>query len=226
MRQKKEFERAIINGVLKWCSIPSEKCIDSERPDFVVNSNENGVIGIEVVLYLNPRHAESDCVLTETIFDYKNELDIKLGRHCYVSVHFRDRAKLLDYNIKSKKEQIYKEIDYCIFEKEKSLDNEFIQDVVVYQIEGLTETFITSVYSYWLDSVDECFLRDIIANKENKLKDYKLEDKNSNISEWWLVVFDPGVEHIDILKFQPSNGLQSEYDCVFLVDWSNVLRIK
>ena len=96
MRQKKEFERAIINLILNKYSIPKEKCIDSERPDFVVNNNENGVIGIEVVSYLKHNHAESDLALTKIICDYNNELDKKLDSHCYISVHFRDRVKLLN----------------------------------------------------------------------------------------------------------------------------------
>ena len=226
MRQKKEFERAIINLILNKYSIPKEKCIDSERPDFVVNNNENGVIGIEVVSYLKHNHAESDLALTKIICDYKNELDKKLDSHCYISVHFRDRVKLLDYKIKSIKSQLYREIDNCIFGKQKSFDNEFIQAVNVNPIENLTETFITSISSSWCSPVDECFLRDIILKKEAKLNDYKIDSKNSNITEWWLVVFDPGIENIDISKYQIRGDLQTEYDCVFLVNWIDVLRIK
>ena len=115
-------------------------------------------------------------------------------------------------------------MDNCRLDKPERIYNEYISEVSKCLIPGLDETFVglSSAFSY--DNVNDKLLENVISKKSKKLKQYKTLNREFDITEWWLVIYFPTIEHTDFSKYERASKLCTGYDHVYLAESGNLYK--
>ena len=107
-----------------------------------------------------------------------------------------------------------------------NLNYNYIDKVTVTE----SEDFMTNVY----EDFDVRFSRDIMLHhlqdtinaKEIKLQEYKLNPKNKEINEYWLVIQIPSIEAYDLNENCDYSGLTTSFDKLFVNGFHQTIQIK
>ena len=206
--------------------MPNESMCD-DRPDIVLPSKTDRRIGIEVVTYSTHRYEESENVLYKIFNEYIEErLDKRSEKRYEIGVTFTNLGVPVGINYKKVKEQIYDEIDSLLLPNRPAMSRHFIESLTAWENPGVEHSFISCDTVVEYDDLDEKILLDCINRKENKLKDYKVLEKNCTLKEYYLVVFFPINEHAEMRAFTLPKGFTTDYDRIYLVDpfYSNQIK--
>lgn len=197
-----------------------------DRPDIVLPSKTDRRIGIEVVTYSTHRYEESENVLYKIFQEYIERLDKCSEKRYEIGVMFTNLEVPIDINYKKVKEQIFDEIDSLLLPNQPAMNRHFIESVTAWENPGVEHSFIACDTVVEYDDLDEKTLLDCIKRKENKLKDYKVLEKNCTIKEYYLVVFFPINEHAEMRNYLLPDTFKTSYDRIYLVDSFYTNRIK
>ena len=218
---KHREELFMISAVLHGNGLSEENCICSDRPDIQIRLNEKDIIGVEVVTYRSGNNAEAENALNKILYEYGKIIDKILEKRYVVSVFFYGAELPTNLNYKRMKNEIFEEIEKCRQNAPDKIYNKYIEDVDFDEAPFMEESFVSCVTAFLDEDTDEHKLMRIIEHKGKKLKHYKLGPENTQIREWWLVIFFPTIEHTDFRNFQLSQYIQSDYDHIFLSELSN-----
>ena len=138
----------------------------------------------------------------------------------FMDLHFQTNV-----NYKKIKQQIFDELDNVILPNQPWMERQYIADVVMMENPGASRSFITCDKVVEYDDLNEQVLLDCIANKGQKLKEYKALPKNSNIQEYYLVVYFPFNEHAEIRNYTLPESFTTEYNRIYLADGFYINRI-
>jgi hypothetical protein len=90
-----------------------------------------------------------------------------------------------------------------------------------------TPTFdIAYSSAYCASPISTQAIESCVKKKENKLVDYKQDNRNKNINEYWLVVNLPITEHSHFDNVEPSLFTNSTYDRIYLTQMGSLKRLK
>lgn len=212
--------------VIKELGFTPNDSMCSDRPDIVLPSKNNPQIGMEVVTYSTHLYEEAENALYKIIDEYIDErLDKRSKIRYEIGMFFMDLHFPTNVNYKKIKQQIFDELDNVILPNQPWMERQYIADVVMMENPGASRSFITCDKVVEYDDLNEQVLLDCIANKEQKLKEYKALPKNSNIQEYYLVVFFPFNEHAEIRNYTLTESFTTEYNRIYLVDGFYINRI-
>ena len=237
LSKKQRRELLSINPLL--CLYGYEESADmcSDKPDICLPSSLDRQIGIEVTEYTNPNDEKDFEAFYGILRDYVSNIS---GRK--QNVVMQNYSKEKEYrltvwlqsgffpripNVKKKREQIYKELDSLAFPQQEVLDNQYIVYLRIEDVSDYQPTDIVRiVYIEPFGQIDEMLLRKRIGVKESKLRAYKADRKNINISEYWLAVTISDPIQVDLEYFQLHNPIVSQYDKIFLIKGIKCVQIK
>jgi len=221
--KKQECELYMVGAVLDGKGIPVKDCISSDRPDIIIPLDNNNAIGIEVVTYRATNNAENEAALYKILSEYGRQLDKEDLEDKYdYTVLFHGAEIPSDVNFKELKETLFLEMDNCRLERPEQIYNKYISSVSKFLIPNLDKNFVCLSSAFFYNNVDDNLLGDVISKKNEKLKQYKVLKREWNISEWWLVIFFPTIEHTDFSKFHLQKDICTDYDHVYLTEPSNM----
>ncbi len=204
---------------------PDELMCD-DRPDIVLPSKTNRKIGIEVVNYSTHRYEESESVLYKMFNEYiKERLDKRSEKRYEIGVMFANLDIPVDINYKQVKKRLFDEIDNFLLPHQPPMNHQYIESVTAWENPGVEHSFITCDTVVVYEKLDEKILLDCINRKEQKLKNYKVLEKNSTIHEYCLVVFFPINEHAELRGYTLPETFKTEYNRIYLVDPFYINRI-
>lgn len=205
---------------------PDELMCD-DRPDIVLPSKTDRLIGIEVVTYSTHRYEESENILYKIFNEYIVErLDKRSEMRYEIGVMFTNLQVPIDINYKKVKEKIFDEIDNLMLPDQPPMNRYYIESVTAWENPGVEHSFITCDTVVVYEKLNEKILLNCIKGKEKKLKGYKTLEENSTISEYYLMVFFPINEHAELRGYTLQEGFNTEYDRIYLVDpfYSNQIK--
>lgn len=221
---KQEQELFMIGAVLNGKRIPTENCISSDRPDIIIPTEDKKAIGVEVVTYRATNNAENETALYKILVEYGKKVDKEGGEKYYLTVLFHGAELPANVNFKEIKETLFKELDNCRLDKPERIYNEYISKVSKCLIPGLDETFVGLSSAFFYDNVNDKLLENVISKKSKKLKQYKTLNREFDITEWWLVIYFPTIEHTDFSKYERASKLCTGYDHVYLAESGNLYK--
>ena len=199
----------------------------SDRPDICLPSAEDRQIGIEVVTYSTHHYEESADALYKIFNEYiEKRLDRRSDKRYEIGVLFTNLNIPIDVNYKKIKELIFNEIDNLMLPNQPRMERQYIADITAMENPGVEHSFITCDSVVVYDDLNEQTLLDCIKGKEKKLKDYKEKSDNASIQEYYLVVFFPINEHAELRGYTLPKDFQTNYDRIYLVDFSYTNQIK
>lgn len=199
----------------------------SDKPDICLPSATDRQIGIEVVAYSTHQYEESESALYKIFDEYiKERLDTYSDKRYEIGVLFTNLDIPANINYKKAKEEIFNEIDSLILPHQPQMERRYIADITAMENPGVEHSFITGDTFVVYNELDEQTLLDCISRKEQKLKGYKAMPGNSNIKEYYLVVFFPIKEHAELRGYALPNNFKTDYDRIYLVDPFYLNRIK
>lgn len=206
--------------------VPDEvMCCD--KPDICLPSSEDKQIGIEVVAYSTCRHEEAENALHKVFNEYVEErLDKYSDKRYEIGVLFTGLSIPVNINYKKVKEQIFNEIDSLMYPHQPTMERQYIEDITAMENPGVEHSFVTCDSVVEHGELDEQTLLGCIKRKEQKLKGYKAMPENRHLREYYLVVFFPINEHVELRGYTLPEGFKTDYDRIYLVDLFYINRIR
>ena len=197
---------------------PDESMCD-DRPDIVLPSKSDRLIGIEVVTYSTHRYEESENILYKIFNEYIEErLDKRSKIRYEIGVMFTDLQVPIGINYKKVQKQLFDEIDSLLLPNQPPMNRQYIESVTAQENPGVEHSFIACDMVVEYEELNEKILLDCISGKEQKLMVYNTLPKNSTIREYYLVVFFPINEHAELRGYTLPITFKTEYDRIYLVD--------
>ena len=213
--------------VIKELGFEPDELMCDDRPDIVLPSRTDRLIGIEVVAYSTHRYEESEDVLYKIFNEYIEErLDKRSAIRYEIGVMFTDLQVPVGINYKKVKKQIFDEIDSLMLPNHPPMNRQYIESVTAWENPGVEHSSMTCDTVVIYEELNEKTLLDCISGKEQKLKAYKALSENSTINEYYLVVFFPINEHAEIRGYTLPETFKTGYDRIYLVDPFYTNRIK
>ena len=205
--------------------VPDESMC-SDKPDIFLHKKKNRQIGIEVVAYSTCRYEKSENALYKILNEYTKELDKHSNKRYEIGVLFMDLHIPIDINFNKVKKQIFTELDSLLLTNHPQMDCHYVASLTAMENPGVEHSFISCDSVVVYSELDEQTLLGCITEKGHKLKGYKAKPENSTIQEYYLVVFFPFNEHVELRGYRLPNTYKSEYDRIYLVDDFYSNRIK
>ncbi len=218
---KHREELFMISSILQSYGISEKNCNCSDRPDIIIHLSERKVIGVEVMTYRSGNNIESENALNKILTEYGQILDKKLSERYLVTVNFYGADLPNNINFKRQKDKIFEEIEKCRLNASDKIFNEYIENANFEKADFLAESYVSCVTAFLCGDTDEVKLMEIIEKKGRKLLQYKSLPQNSNINEWWLVIYFPSIEHTDYKNLKLAKKISSDYDHIFLTEILN-----
>ena len=216
-----------VSRVIKELGFEPDELMCDDRPDIVLPSKTDRLIGIEVVAYSTHRYEKSEDALYKIFNEYIEErLDKYSDKRYEIGVLFTNLSVPVDINYKKVKEQIYGEIDNLMLPNQPQMERKYIADITWMENPGVEHSSITCDSFVVYDKLDEQTLLDCIRGKEQKLKGYKAMSENASIREYYLLVFFPINEHADLRGYTLPEVFKTDYDRIYLVDPFYTNRIR
>lgn len=226
-KQQDELQKA--SPVIKQLGyIPNENMC-GDAPDIVLPSINEGRIGIEVVNYSTHRYEEAENALYKLFQEYiETVLDKKTTKRYEIGVLFYSLEVPVDINFKEKKEELFKEFDSFFFPKSILLERKYVAELTFMENPGVEHSFITCDKVVVCEHPNESTLLECINKKENKLKSYKIMLKNQSIKHYFLVIYFPFNEHVELRGYElpKDKDFKTNYDRIYLVDSFHINQIK
>jgi hypothetical protein len=197
-----------------------------ERPDFVLPSNKDRQIGIEVTEYIRNDLVKNEDSIYKILRQYTKRLDKKTDKRylIYVDSQFEKLSTNLHFN--NIKEVIFNEIDSFIFPN-NSTKLKYIENVNISEVPGMGESFASlDAQAFVYGETNEQLLLDCIRKKEMKLKEYKSSPDNQTIREYYLVIYASILEHPEVRDYNLPDGFKSDYDRIYFVDDFEMKQLK
>lgn len=205
--------------IIKELGYELDETMCDDRPDIVLPSKTDRQIGIEVVTYSTHRYEESENVLYKIFNEYIEErLDKRSEIRYEIGVMFTNLQVPVGISYKKVKEQLFDEIDSLILSNQPQMNRQYIESVTAWENPGVEHSFITCDSFVIYENLDEKTLLDCISRKEQKLKGYKMQEKNNTINKYYLIVFFPINEHAELRGYTLPHTFTTEYNRIYLVD--------
>lgn len=205
--------------IIKELGYELDETMCDDRPDIVLPSKTDRQIGIEVVTYSTHRYEESENVLYKIFNEYIEErLDKRSEIRYEIGVMFTNLQVPVGISYKKVKEQLFDEIDSLMLSNQPQMNRQYIESVTAWENPGVEHSFITCDSFVIYENLDEKTLLDCISRKEQKLKGYKMQEKNNTINKYYLIVFFPINEHAELRGYTLPHTFTTEYNRIYLVD--------
>lgn len=205
--------------IIKELGYELDETMCDDRPDIVLPSKTDRQIGIEVVTYSTHRYEESENVLYKIFNEYIEErLDKRSEIRYEIGVMFTNLQVPVGISYKKVKEQLFDEIDSLMLPNQPQMNRQYIESVTAWENPGVEHSFITCDNFVIYENLDEKTLLDCISRKEQKLKGYKMQEKNNTINKYYLIVFFPINEHAELRGYTLPHTFTTEYNRIYLVD--------
>lgn len=205
--------------IIKELGYELDETMCDDRPDIVLPSKTDRQIGIEVVTYSTHRYEESENVLYKIFNEYIEErLDKRSEIRYEIGVMFTNLQVPVGISYKKVKEQLFDEIDSLMLSNQPQMNRQHIESVTAWENPGVEHSFITCDSFVIYENLDEKTLLDCISRKEQKLKGYKMQEKNNTINKYYLIVFFPINEHAELRGYTLPHTFTTEYNRIYLVD--------
>lgn len=205
--------------IIKELGYELDETMCDDRPDIVLPSKTDRQIGIEVVTYSTHRYEESENVLYKIFNEYIEErLDKRSEIRYEIGVMFTNLQVPVGISYKKVKEQLFDEIDSLMLSNQPQMNCQYIESVTAWENPGVEHSFITCDSFVIYENLDEKTLLDCISRKEQKLKGYKMQEKNNTINKYYLIVFFPINEHAELRGYTLPHTFTTEYNRIYLVD--------
>lgn len=231
---KHQEERMIARLLLQELGYEPNALMSGESPDLIVPDRNSGKIGIEVTK-LSLREDEEDFACFQDIIDeYAKQFDKKkLTSDLYqnnmpytLRVYLHGAMVPHIKGCKRKKTQIISELDSCLFPiSGMTYDREYIACVTPWDTPNISASKATVSFVEQYRNIDEKLLYDRIGEKEERLKKYKIKIENSNIKEYYLLIYISEIYQIDIRGFKLPCTFISDYDRIYLTRGADLIQI-
>ena len=252
-QQIKEYFQ--IQPILDELNLTKEDIISQDKPDILI-PNLNGLcIGIEVTTCVQSKilskgklnRARADVMINRACQYYKEHKKQDLS--IYLLVALTEKAYNIGNTIKQQdlNKLITEEIDrhFKNDKYERYIDHDNEDDVKTYMsmatsgafsynyissistLKENTSTFdIAYSSAYCASPICTQAIESCIKEKETKLVDYKQDNRNQNINEYWLVINLPITEHTHFDNVEPSLFINSTYDRIYMTQMGSLKRLK
>lgn len=223
----------------------------SDSPDLIVVM-DGKTIGVEIVsCYPDEEGEGSFSALVNRVYSVCREYSDKLkkkgirGRVGYVS--FTDAAYRFDKTVTTHrfKQIVFDEIelkseqfrceqrlntregkdDYIDKMAAGFFDCKYVERVGYHELKDIDLVEFRPIRVGYILTIDPKFVIACIDKKEAKLSQYKSMPKNSEISDYWLFIYNPTNTFCDLEGFEMPD-FKTSYDRVYVTDSGRVLRLK
>ena len=223
-KQLKELD--MVSAILRDKGIAQDACICSDRPDILIRINNTETIGVEVVTYRSSNNAEAENAFYKQILqEYVKILDSKNEKRYLVSIQLKSDFLSNIQIFKKAQKEIFMEINLLRNQPQNRKQTKYIDEVSFEEI-NIRHSEVIWSFAYIFTQVEENKLIQVIDEKNKKLCQYKALQQNSEITEWWLVVFFPESEHTDFRNLSLTMTIQSDYNHIFLTEYTGYKQIK
>lgn len=216
IRLKKINERLAVEPVLKQLQLKNPDLKDNESPDFKL-SYYNWNIGIEVVSYIPASHKDENA-FEKILEEYAKLLDSKTEKRYFISV-IPKFGFAQDINYKENKTKIFKELDGFYTKTLTDEHSTYFGDVSFDEVDSSVYTKSVALLDGYQEynDVQHSILLPLIEDKEKKLDKYK--ELNTDIDEYWLIIFVPYYSKIDIRNgIKSPKEFRSIYNRIYITD--------
>ena len=241
-RSKKRHEAESVAMIFSLLGIDPLSCDWSrERPDCLFTNPNGTIIGIEVVCCMNEgddvlkmqndlykackycekqlkRLGVSDLVVW-VLFD--NSLQRKAVKdHKFNSVVAEEIISHIANDRRLRKDELLKEK----LKREGKCIYKYVQSVSCTKYRN-TPLEVAPIEMFFLPDISVSAIENVVRKKEIKLKEYKTLPKNSNITEYWLMIsipFESYTQMGDLSGFT----IQSDFSRIYITDSYEARQIK
>ena len=224
---KHQLELLQISALLKELGVSQEACSCEDRPDIRLTLLNGKQVGIEVTQYGDGGINKASSACCKILKEYADRIDKNSTKQYCAVVSPCGQFLHSDIRYQKKKNEIFKEID--LFRLGQASTPSTLRYIEYAHFEEMTSiknssVGIMEVIEY--GDINSQQLLDRIKKKSDKLNDYKKEDKNKDITEYWLAIYVDSDERVDILSPLSITNLISDYDRIYLCDLFYCKRIR
>ncbi|MBR2399954.1 MAG: hypothetical protein IKA96_08360 [Alistipes sp.] len=248
-QQIKEYFQ--IQPILDELGLKKEDIISQDKPDILI-PNLNGLcIGIEVttcvpskIISSNRDRMRSENMIWKACQYYKKRREQKQSG--YLMVNFTDKAydsyfkqndfnrliaEEIDKHLRNDKYENYIDHDsdediktYLAMAENGEFSYDYVDSVTI--IENPSSLEVGCGYAYCASPIPIGAIEYSVKDKETKLVDYKQDDRNKSINEYWLVVNVPVNEPFHFSNVESSLFTNSTYDRIYMTQMGSLKRLK
>lgn len=215
---KQQNELHMASRVLQELGVAEDEKYCFDRPDLIFPYNDK-LVGMEVVTYNSKKNNKLEKALYEVLDNYAKIYDKNKGKKGSFYVHFRD-CYPETLNVKKNKDVLFKEIGACIKKDKSIINNKYISKVSFHPGPNMSRSYFHFVSAFFYEEAQWDILEKWIKIKEEKLIEYQKNEKNRDITDWWLLVFFPISSHSHFDNLCLPNDFQSKYSRIYLVELS------
>lgn len=215
-KQKEELHMA--SRVLQELGVEENEKYCYDRPDLIFPYNDK-IIGMEVVSYNSEKNNKMEKALNKVLDEYAQIYDRNNGEKGSFWVHFSDGYPE-SLNVKKNKDVLFREIDACINKDKTVIHNKFISQVSFLPGPNMSRSYFHFISAFFYEEANWTILERCIREKEEKLIEYKKNEKNKDILDWWLLVFFTLSAHAHFDDLCLPNEFQSKYSRIYLAETS------
>lgn len=227
---EKEYKQGIeyysVFPLFKELGINAKDFTQGDEPDLILHNYNGKKIGIEVTSYGGKGRIARNA--SQKILDeYAEKIDKESDKRFQINIMLKGAALDESLNYYQNKSLIFDEIDGIRSGKLRYHQCRFIDNVSSFEIPNANKSFVSLTTGFIYDSVDSKELVEIIKKKTNKYYRYIGEQKNKELSEYWLVINFPTDEHTDLRTCEINNDLMGNpFQRIYLTDPLYCKRIK